>query len=98
MFLQIYFISSNFKFELDGKHKDLLYNLFAFLILNDRPLSFDTVLDAFDGSFGIVEQSIIGDLGAMYKKASPFAKWIYTTLNQRRPVWTTYRYTFSFSV
>ena len=74
----------------------------AFLIaLNDRPwyrLSFDTVLDAFDGSFGIVEQSIIGDLGAMYKKASPFAKWIYTTLNQRRPVWTTYRYTFSFSV
>jgi len=68
----------------------------AFLILNDRPwyrLSFDTVLDAFDGSFGIVEQSIIGDLGAMYKKVSPFAKWIYTTLSQsrREPVWTTYR-------
>ena len=28
-------------------------------------------------SFGIIEQSIIGDLGAFYKKASPLAKWIY---------------------
>jgi len=68
----------------------------AFLVLSARSswrLSFDDVLDALDGSFGIVEQSIIGDLGAVYKKASPFAKWIYNTLNQRRrePVWTGYR-------
>lgn len=73
----------------------------AFLVLSDRPwyrIDFDTVLDALDGSFGIVEQSIIGDLGAVYKKASPFAKWIYNTLNQRRrePVWTGYRYIFPF--
>jgi len=52
----------------------------AFETLNNRPywrLSLDEVLDALDGSFGIIEQSISGDLGAMYKKVSPFAKWIY---------------------
>ena len=40
----------------------------------------DEVLDALDGSFGIIEQSISGDLGAMYKKVSPFAKWIYEVI------------------
>ena len=40
----------------------------------------DEVLDALDGSFGIIEQSIVGDLGAMYKKVSPFAKWIYEVI------------------
>merc|ERR550519_2650749 len=56
------------------------YNAFEKFTREDRPywrLSFDEVLDALDGSFGIIEQSIIGDLGAMYKKVSPFAKWIY---------------------
>jgi hypothetical protein len=57
------------------------YNAFEkftnFQYTNDKPrLSFDEVLDALDGSFGIIEQSIIGDLGAMYKKVSPFVKWI----------------------
>ena len=55
----------------------------AFETLSSRPywrLSFDEVLDALDGSFGIIEQSIIGDLGAMYKKVSPFAKWIYKVI------------------
>ena len=55
----------------------------AFETLNNRPywrLSLDEVLDALDGSFGIIEQSISGDLGAMYKKVSPFAKWIYEVI------------------
>ena len=71
----------------------------AFLTLNDIPpwrMEFDQVMNALDGTFGIIDQSISGDLGAMYKKVSPFAKWIYNTLNQRRRFseldWNTYRY------
>ena len=71
------------------------YNAFEKFTRKDRPywrLSFDEVLDALDGSFGIIEQSIIGDLGAMYKKVSPFAKWIYKTLENRRTAdWTSFR-------
>jgi len=68
----------------------------AFLTLSDRPLwrlGFDGVMNALDGTFGIIEQSISGDLGAMYKKVSPFAKWIESTLNRRRrePDFSSYR-------
>jgi len=44
-------------------------------------ISFDEVLDLFDGTYGIIEQSIVGDLGATYKKLSPFAKWISRNAN-----------------
>ena len=44
-------------------------------------MSFDEVLDLFDGTYGIIEQSIVGDLGATYKKLSPFAKWISRNAN-----------------
>merc|ERR1712212_332499 len=44
-------------------------------------LPFDEILDIFDGTYGIIEQSIVGDLGATYKKLSPFAKWIYRNAN-----------------
>ena len=52
-------------------------------------------LDLFDGPFHIIEQSIIGDVKATYKKIKPFIKWMYiNTENQSGPdedyKWTTY--------
>jgi len=79
------------------------YNAFEKFTSEDRPiwrLSFDEILDALDGCFGIIEQSIIGDLGAMYKKVSPFAKWVFLVLDHytnrpnrsnKRPDWNSFR-------
>jgi len=39
-------------------------------------LNIEDILDAFDGAFGIIEQSISGDLGATYKKVITWIKWI----------------------
>ena len=52
-------------------------------------------LDAFDGPFHIIEQSIIGDVKATYKKIKPFIKWMYVNIeNQSGPdedyEWSTY--------
>ena len=44
-------------------------------------LGFDKMLDLFNGIDGVIEQSIVGDLGAVYKKISPFAKWIHKNAN-----------------
>jgi len=38
-------------------------------------LDIEEILDAFDGTFGIIEQSISGDLGGTYKKVITFMKW-----------------------
>ena len=55
------------------------------------------LLDAFDGPFHIIEQSIIGDVKATYKKINPFIKWMFVNIeNQLRPnqtedyQWSTY--------
>ena len=53
------------------------------------------LLDAFDGTIDIVEQSIIGDVKATYKKIKPFMKWMYVNIeNQSGPdedyEWSTY--------
>ena len=54
------------------------------------------LLDAFDGTIDIVEQSIIGDVKGAYKKVKSFAKWMFVNIeNQfgRRAEdreWTTY--------
>ena len=53
------------------------------------------ILDLFDGPFEIIEQSIIGNVRATYKKINPFMKWIYVNIeNQSGPgedyQWTTY--------
>ena len=54
------------------------YNAFEKLSAQNwnNHMSFEDILDAFDGVFGIIEQSFVGDLGAAYKKEKPFAKWI----------------------
>ena len=38
------------------------------------------LLDAFDGPFHIIEQSIIGDVKATYKKIKPFMKWMHVNI------------------
>ena len=54
------------------------------------------LLDAFDGTIDIVEQSIIGDVKGAYKKVKSLAKWMFVNIeNQfgRRGEdreWTTY--------
>jgi len=54
------------------------------------------ILDAFDGTIDIVEQSIIGDVKGAYKKINSFAKWMYVNIeNQFGPrgedrEWSTY--------
>ena len=50
------------------------------------------LLDALDGPFHIIEQSIIGDVKATYKKIKPFIKWMYiNTENQSgQDEWSTY--------
>jgi hypothetical protein len=54
------------------------------------------ILDAFDGTIDIVEQSIIGDVKGAYKKVKSMAKWMFVNIeNQfgRRGEdreWTTY--------
>ena len=53
------------------------------------------LLDAFDGTIDIVEQSIIGDVKGAYKKIKSLVKWIYVNIeNQFRreedPEWSTY--------
>ena len=54
------------------------------------------VLDAFDGTIDIVEQSIIGNVKGAYKKVKSLAKWMFVNIeNQfgRRGEdreWTTY--------
>ena len=54
------------------------------------------VLDAFDGTIDIVEQSIIGDVKGAYKKVKSLAKWLFVNIeNQFGPSgedreWSTY--------
>ena len=56
------------------------------------------LLDALDGPFHIIEQSIIGDAKATYKKINPFIKWmvynIAVSQEQTKPdedyQWSTY--------
>ena len=54
------------------------------------------ILDDFDGTIDIVEQSIIGNVKGAYKKVKSFAKWMFVNIeNQfgRRAEdreWTTY--------
>ena len=56
------------------------------------------MLDMFDGTFDLMEQSIIGDVKSAYKKIKPFVKWIYINMeNQFGPgnsdgdfEWSTY--------
>ena len=60
----------------------------------DQEIVFD-ILDAFDGPFHIIEQSIIGDVKETYKKIKPFMKWMYVNIeNQSGPdedyEWSTY--------
>ena len=60
----------------------------------DQEIFFE-FLDLFDGPFHIIEQSIIGDVKATYKKIKPFMKWMYVNMeNQSGPdedyEWSTY--------
>ena len=54
------------------------------------------ILDAFEGTIDIVEQSIIGDVKGAYKKINSFAKWMFVNIeNQFGPrgedrEWSTY--------
>ena len=56
------------------------------------------MLDMFDETFDIMEQSIIGDVKSAYKKIKPFVKWMYVNMeNQFGPgnrdndyEWSTY--------
>ena len=54
------------------------------------------ILDAFEGTIDIVEQSIIGDVKGAYKKINSFAKWMFVNIEnqfgRRREdrEWTTY--------
>ena len=38
------------------------------------------ILDVFDGTFDMVEQSIIGDVKGTYKKIKSFAKWLFVNI------------------
>ena len=56
---------------------------------------FFEILDAFEETIDIVEQSIIGDVKGAYKKIKSLVKWIYVNIeNQFRreedPEWSTY--------
>ena len=52
---------------------------------------FFEILDTFDGPFHIIEQSIIGDVKATYKKIKPFIKWMYINKDNDWPYeWSTY--------
>ena len=58
---------------------------------------FFELLDAFDGPFHIIEQSIIGDVKATYKKINPFIKWMYVNIENQNQIepdedyqWSTY--------
>ena len=44
---------------------------------------FFEILDAFDGPFHIIEQSISGDVKATYKKIKPFIKWMYVNIENQ---------------
>ena len=62
--------------------------------LTDQEIFFE-FLDLFDGPFHIIEQSIIGDVKATYKKIKPFMKWMFVNIeNQSGPdedyEWSTY--------
>ena len=54
------------------------------------------ILDVFDGTVDIIEQSIIGDVKGAYKKVKSFAKWMFVNIeNQFGPSgedreWSTY--------
>ena len=41
------------------------------------------VLDAFDGTIDIVEQSIIGDVKGAYKKVKSLAKWMFVNIENQ---------------
>ena len=49
-------------------------------------------LDLFDGPFHIIEQSIISDVKATYKKIKPFIKWMYINIENQsgQDKWSTY--------
>jgi hypothetical protein len=55
---------------------------------------FFELLDAFDGPFHIIGDSIIGDVKATYKKINPFIKWMYENQKQTKLgkdyLWSTY--------
>ena len=62
--------------------------------LTEQEIFFE-FLDLFDGPFHMIEQSIIGDVKATYKKIKPFMKWMYVNIeNQSGPdedyEWSTY--------
>jgi hypothetical protein len=41
------------------------------------------ILDAFDGTIDIVEQSIIGDVKGAYKKVKSLAKWMFVNIENQ---------------
>ena len=47
--------------------------------LSDQQELFE-ILDVFDGTVDIIEQSIIGDVKGAYKKAKSFAKWLFINI------------------
>ena len=44
---------------------------------------FFDLLDAFDGIFGTIEQSITGDFGTTYKKIISMVKWVYFNVERQ---------------
>ena len=41
------------------------------------------ILDVFDGTVDIIEQSIIGDVKGAYKKVKPFVKWLFVNIEKK---------------
>ena len=53
------------------------------------------ILDVFDGTVDIIEQSIIGDVKGAYKKVKTFAEWLLVNIEkqsdpERAHEWSTY--------
>ena len=43
------------------------------------------ILDVFDGPFGIIEQSIVGNVKDTYKKVKHLINWVETNMENRGP-------------
>ena len=82
--------------KLTSGHIFRLYHSYWYLESGTQKDLFE-ILDVFDGTVDILEQSIIGDVKGAYKKAKSFAKWLLVNLENkpgRQPdedhEWSTY--------
>ena len=63
----------------------LFHSLLDKNIFNIPSSYLSEILDVFDGPFGIIEQSIVGNVKDTYKKVKHLINWVETNMKHRGP-------------